>query len=63
MVSQASGVEIAATGARAKVIVALEDRATLVVDGERREVTWAAEVPARVQGWFEWLPEGYPLRP
>jgi hypothetical protein len=61
--SRASAVEIAAVGAWGPVTVALEDRATLAVNGERREVTWAADGPARVEGWFERLPEGYPLRP
>ena len=61
--SGARGVRVAASDARDPVTLALEGRDMLVENGERRPVTWGAEEPAHVEGWFELLPEGHPLRP
>jgi hypothetical protein len=59
----ARGVQVSASGSWEAVTVGLEDQATAVVDGTRLPVTWAGDMPSRVDGWFELLPEGHPLRP
>jgi hypothetical protein len=61
--TEVRGVQVSATGSWEPVTVALEDRATVAVDGDRRSATWGAQLPERMEGWFELLPEGHPLRP
>lgn len=61
--AQAGGIQVSIMGTWEPVTVALEDRDTLVVNGAPHRAAWTGEVPERVEGWFELLPEGHPLRP
>jgi hypothetical protein len=61
--AEARGVQVSTMGTWERVTVALEDRDTLVVNGVPHQAAWTGEVPERVEGWFELLPDGHPLRP
>jgi hypothetical protein len=61
--AEARGVQVSTMGKWEPVTVALEDRDTLMVNGVRHRAAWSGEVPERVEGWFELLPEGHPPRP
>jgi hypothetical protein len=60
--TESGGIQVSASGSWEAVTVGLDDRSAAVVDGTRLPVTWAGDMPSRIAGWFELLPEGHPLR-
>jgi hypothetical protein len=61
--TEARGVHVLAPGTWEAVTIELQDRSRLLVDGARIPVTWSKDVPEGAAGWFDLLPQGYPLRP
>jgi hypothetical protein len=61
--AEVRGTQVSTMGTWEPVTLAVDHTTNLRVNGAPHSITWAGELPGRVDGWFELLPEGHPLRP